>query len=92
MHTYKIDWKDIVHGSFEIEASSSGEALEKFKSLCRQELYTKSKWGTDGMELKVKFIENKDSPFDAYTANELKSHGEEEIKEWNAFWRPILER
>ena len=63
----------IVHGSFEIEASSCGEALEKFKSLCRQELYAKSKWDTDGMELKVKFIENKDSPFDAYTINEMKN-------------------
>ena len=90
MHTLKIDWKDVVHGSFEIEASSSSEALEKFKSLSKDELYKKSNWDTDGKELKVKFIENKDSPFDAYTANELKSHGEEEIKEWNAFWRPIF--
>ena len=36
MHTYKIDWKDVVHGSYEIEASSSGEALEKFKSLLKK--------------------------------------------------------
>ena len=43
MDTYKIDWKDVVHGSFEIEASSSDEALEKFKSLNKQELYKKSK-------------------------------------------------
>ena len=92
MDTYKIDWKDVVHGTFEIEASSSSEALEKFKSLSKDELYDKSNWDTDGEELKVQFIENKDSPFDAYTANELKSHGEEEIKEWDAFWRPILER
>ena len=33
MHTYKIDWKDVVHGIYEIEASSIGDALEKFKSL-----------------------------------------------------------
>ena len=54
MHTYKIDWKDVVHGSYEIEASSSGEALEKFKSLLKKELYEKSTWDTDGKELKVK--------------------------------------
>ena len=53
MHTYKIDWKDTVHGSFEIEA------LEKFKTLCKKELYAKSNWDSDGKELKVKFIENK---------------------------------
>ena len=56
MHTYKIDWKDVVHGSYEIEASSSGEALEKFKSLLKKELYEKSKWDTDGKELKVKLV------------------------------------
>ena len=33
MDKYKIDWKDVVHRSYEIEASNSGEALEKFKSL-----------------------------------------------------------
>ena len=62
MDTYKIDWKDVVHGSFEIEASSSSEALEKFKSISKDELYKKSNWDTDGKEVKVKFIENKDSP------------------------------
>ena len=71
MDTYKIDWKDVVHGSFEIEASSSSEALEKFKSISKGELYKKSNWDTDGKEVKVKFIENKDSPFDAYTPNEI---------------------
>ena len=50
MHTYKIDWKDVVHGSFEIEASSSSEALEKFKSISKDELYKKSNWDTDGKE------------------------------------------
>ena len=89
MHTYKIDWKDVVHGSFEIEASSCGEALEKFKSLCRQELYAKSKWDTDGMELKVKFIENKDLPFDAYTINEMKNHGKKQIEDWDIIWKHL---
>ena len=92
MDTYKIDWKDLIHGSLEIEASSSSEALEKFQSLSKEELFKKSLWDTDGKELKVKFVENKNSPFDAYTANELKSHGNEEINEWDTFWRPILER
>ena len=41
MDTYKIDWKDVVHGSIEIEASSSSEALEKFKSISKDELYKK---------------------------------------------------
>ena len=90
MDIYKIDWKDVVHGSFEIEASSSSEALEKFKSISKDELYKKSNWDTDGKEVKVKFIENKDSPFDAYTPNEMKSYGKEKINEWDTFWRPLF--
>ena len=89
MDTYKIDWKDVVHGSFEIEASSSDEALEKFKSLNKQELYKKSKWDSDGTELAVKFIENKDTPFDAYTPKQMKDYGKEVIREWDTFWRPL---
>ena len=87
MDTYKIDWEDVVHGSFEIEASSSDEALEKFKTLYKKGLYEKSKWDTDRKELKVKFIENKNSPFDAYTPDEMRGYGKEEIKEWDTFWR-----
>ena len=90
MDTYKIDWKDMVHGSFDIEASSSSEALEKFKSLSKEELLKQSKWGSDGKELKVKFIENKNSPFDTYTTDEMSSHGKEQIKEWDTFWRPLF--
>ena len=89
MHTYKIDWKDVVHGSYEIEASSSGEALEKFKSLLKKELYEKSTWDTDGKKLKVKFIENKDSPFDAYTINEMKNHGKKQIEDWDIIWKHL---
>ena len=92
MDTYKIDWKDMVHGSFEIEASSSSEALEKFKSLSKEELFKQSKWDTDRKELEVKFIENKESPFDTYTIDEMSSYGNEEIKEWDTFWRPLVER
>ena len=89
MHTYKIDWKDVVYGSYEIEASSSGEALEKFKSLLKKELYEKSTWDTDGKELKVKFIENKDSPFDAYTIHEMKNHGKKQIEDWDIIWKHL---
>ena len=89
MHTYKIDWKDTVHGSFEIEASSSSEALEKFKTLCKKELYAKSNWDSDGKDLKVKFIENKYSPFDAYTVNEMKSHGKKQIEDWDIIWKHL---
>ena len=90
MDKYKIDWKDVIHGSFEVEASSSSEALEKFKSLSKDELYEKSKWDTDGKETKVKFIENKDSPFDTYTPEEMKDYGKEKISEWDTFWRPLF--
>ena len=89
MDTYKIDWKDVVHGSFEIEASSSSEALKKFKSLCKKELNAKSNWDSDGKELKVKFIENEYSPFDTYTVNEMKSHGKKQIEDWDIIWRHL---
>ena len=45
---------------------------------------------TDGTEIDVKFIENKDAPFDVYTPNELDDYGNEQIKEWDAFWRPYF--
>ena len=59
-------------------------------TISKDELYKKSNWDTDGKEVKVKFIENKDSPFDAYTPNEMKDYGKEKIKEWDTFWRPIF--
>ena len=90
MDKYKIDWKDNIHGDIEIEASSVDEALEKFKSLTIEEIFKKSKWNSDGTELKVKFIENQNSPFDVYTKQEMKANGKEEIKEWDTFWRPLF--
>ena len=87
---YRIDWKDIVHGHFEVEASSSNEALEKFKSLSKKKLYKESNWNTDGTEIDVKFIENKDAPFDIYTPNELDDYGNDQIKEWDDIWRPYF--
>ena len=41
------------------------------------------------MELKVKFIENKDSPFDAYTINEMKNHGKKQIEDWDIIWKHL---
>ena len=41
---YRIDWKDIVHGHFEVEASSSNEALENL-NLFRKRNYIKNQIG-----------------------------------------------
>ena len=66
---------------------TSGVKLDHW---CRDELYEKSKWDTDGKELKVKFIENKDSPFDAYTVSEMKSHGKKQIEDWDIIWKHLI--
>ena len=38
----------------------------------------------------VKFIENKDAPFDAFTENELNDYGNDQIKELVTVWRPYF--
>ena len=41
--TYKFNWKEVVHGQVEIEARSSIEAEEIFKSMSLTERMLKSK-------------------------------------------------
>ena len=38
----------------------------------------------------VKFIENKDSPFDVYKTEEMNSYGSKEIKKLDTLWRPYF--
>ena len=90
MDKYRVDWKDIVNGYIELEASNAKEALEKLRNMPINELYKNSNWNTDGIDLKVTFIENKDAPFDAFTENELDDYGNDQIKEWDNIWRPYF--
>ena len=90
MDKYRVDWKDIVNGYIELEASNAKEALEKLRNMPINELYKNSNWNTDGINFKVKFIENKDAPFDAFTENELNCYGNDQIKEWDDIWRPYF--
>ena len=75
MNTYKIDWKDNMHGNYEIKASNRTEALEKFKSLSHKEFFNKSKWNSDETEIQIKLIENKDSFHDKVTLDEYQNNG-----------------
>ena len=87
MDTYKIDWKDNMHGNYEIKASNRTEALEKFKSLSHKELYNKSKWNSDGTEIQIKFVENMDSSYDAFTLDEYQNNGKKLLHEWDTEWK-----
>ena len=87
MDTYKFDWKDVVHGSIEIKASNSAEAIEKFKKLSQKDLYNISEWDTDGKEIEIKFIENKDAFHDAFTPEEYKSNGKNLLDEWDTHFK-----
>ena len=52
MDKYRVDWKDIVNGYIELEASNAKEALEKLRNMPINELYKNSNWNTDGIDLK----------------------------------------
>ena len=59
MDKYRVDWKDIVNGYIELEASNAKEALVKLRNMPKDELFKNSNWNTDGIDLKVTFIEKK---------------------------------
>ena len=47
MDTYKIDWKDVVYGTIEIDAKNGSDAENKLMSMSLKELLEKSSTGSD---------------------------------------------
>ena len=56
MEKYKIDWKDIIYGSIEIDAENGVDAENKFINMTLKELLEKSSIGSDKDEREIRFV------------------------------------
>ena len=56
MDTYKIDWKDVVYGSIEIDAENGLDAENKLMNMSLKELLEKSSTGSDKADREIRFV------------------------------------
>ena len=56
METYKIDWKDVVYGTIEIDAENGLDAENKLMNMSLKELLEKSSTGSDEIEREIRFV------------------------------------
>ena len=67
MTIYRFDWKDIIYGRVEIEASSGQEANDKLMGMRIKDLLHISQFNSDNKERSIRFadagnhVENMDS-------------------------------
>ena len=56
MNAYKFDFKEVIHGSIEIEAEYGVEAEKKFLEMSLKDLLSQSQYGSDGTEREIRFV------------------------------------
>ena len=56
MDTYRFDFKEVIHGSLEIEAEHGIEAEQKFMDMSLRDLLKYSNHASDGTERKIRFV------------------------------------
>ena len=56
MEKYKIDWKDLVYGTIEIDAENGSDAENKFMNMSLKELLEKSSTGSDKIDREIRFV------------------------------------
>ena len=56
MNAYKFDFKEVIHGSIEIEAEYGVEAEEKFMEMSLKDLLSQSQYASDGTEREIRFV------------------------------------
>ena len=56
MDTYRFDFKEVIHGSLEIEAEHGVEAEQKFMDMSLRDLLKYSIHASDGTERKIRFV------------------------------------
>ena len=76
METYKIDWKDVVYGTIEIDAENGLDAENKLMNMSLKELLEKSKYVSDDKGREIRFVDTNDSFIDSM-----------EEKEWNELYK-----
>ena len=56
METYKIDWKDVIYGSIEIDAENGLDAENQLMNMSLKELLAKSSTGVDKTDREIRFV------------------------------------
>ena len=56
METYKIDWKDLVYGTIEIDAKNGLDAENQLMNMSLKELLEKSSTGSDKADREIRFV------------------------------------
>ena len=56
METYKIDWKDVVYGTIEIDAENGLDAENKLINMSLKEILEKSSTGSDNIDREIRFV------------------------------------
>ena len=56
MSSYRFDFKEVIHGTLEIEAEHGVEAEQKFMDMSLRDLLQHSKHTSDCTERKIRFV------------------------------------
>ena len=57
MTKYRFDWKDVIHGSIEIEANCGNDAEEILMNMSLKDLLKNSQHNTDRNERGIRFVD-----------------------------------
>lgn len=56
MGTYRVDWKDVIYGSIEIDAENGLDAENQLMNMTLKELLEKSFTGSDKINREIRFV------------------------------------
>ena len=57
MTKYRFDWKDVIHGSIEIEANCGNDAEEILMNMSLKDLLLNSQYNSDKNEREIRFAD-----------------------------------
>ena len=57
MTKYRFDWKDVIHGSIEIDANCGNEAEEILMNMSSKDLLQNSQHNSDKNEREIRFVD-----------------------------------
>ena len=75
MDTYRFDFKEVIHGSLEIEAEHGVENEQKFMDMSLKDLLKHSNHASDGIKREIRFlVTSVNDSLDAEEWQYLKEH------------------
>ena len=57
MTKYRFDWKDVIHGTIEIEAQCGNDAEEILMNMSLRDLLKNSQYNSDKKEREIRFVD-----------------------------------